>query len=163
MPSALFLLIFQGKYQYNCPVSCWSVKLRQVIQSRFAKESQRAGRDTGSFLFAVCVAFQPIEKPFSVSYIYLARKKWTWITPDYRWRSHWLLKLPVIDNSSKSKGHGKTWPFFMSKTSLLTSLFGMTKAVKRPLKYMLPRRWTRMWFAGGFPRRTDSNSTYQTG
>lgn len=39
----------------------------------------------------------------------------------------------------------------------------MEMAVKRPPKYMLPIRWPRMWFAGGFPRRTDSNSTYQTG
>ncbi|ODW08948.1 hypothetical protein BBM87_18490 [Vibrio parahaemolyticus] len=31
------------------------------------------------FLFVVCVAFQPIEKPFFVSYICLAHKKWAWI------------------------------------------------------------------------------------
>ncbi|HHF0557876.1 hypothetical protein NB464_21525 [Vibrio diabolicus] len=42
-----------------------------------------------------------------------------------------VIELPVIDNSSKSKGHGKMWPFFMSKMPFLTNLFGMKKGRKR--------------------------------
>ncbi|ODW08947.1 hypothetical protein BBM87_18485 [Vibrio parahaemolyticus] len=44
------------------------------------------------------------------------------------------MKLPVIDNSSKSKGHGKTWPFFYVKNVIFRKSIRNDKGRKKAAK-----------------------------